>query len=315
MALTWGDLIISDWGASFKEQESYLKYTWPTVQEDAVGTDFAIGFRTTQCSGTIMTMTSEDPNYSFMISIEVGDRLRFSFKSGVKTDGAKEIKPPPTKSFCDNKRHTFSLERKLDKIIYKVDGGEEIRTEIPRLSRPFKQPKTIVIGDTGRGRFEGCISGVKITNWPDMKRKLPTVEPIKWSEYDFTHANEIEKVGIARDKCGPEPEVPPIPTRPIPGPHGATTPPPGPPGGPEKGKRKVADENTAIIVIVVLLIILIIIAVLVLLYWYYAKNKGVYHTHEDDDQARASEPFIDLQPISSGAAPAGEPEKKQEWYI
>lgn len=315
MALTCGNLIISDWGASFKEQESYLKYTWPTVQEDAVGTDFAIGFRTTQCSGTIMTMTSEDPNYSFMISIEVGDRLRFSFKSGVKTDGAKEIKPPPTKSFCDNKRHTFSLERKLDKIIYKVDGGEEIRTEIPRLSRPFKQPKTIVIGDTGRGRFEGCISGVKITNWPDMKRKLPTVEPIKWSEYDFTHANEIEKVGIARDKCGPEPEVPPIPTRPIPGPHGATTPPPGPPGGPEKGKRKVADENTAIIVIVVLLIILIIIAVLVLLYWYYAKNKGVYHTHEDDDQARASEPFIDLQPISSGAAPAGEPEKKQEWYI
>jgi contactin associated protein-like 2 len=203
-----------------------------------------------------------------------------------------------------------------DKIIYKVDGGTETRDKIPRLSRPFKQPKTIVIGSTGQGRFEGCISGVKITNWPSRKVKLATVEPIKWSEYDFTHAKEIQKVGIARDKCGPEPQVPPIPTRPIPGPHGPTTPPPGPPGGPEKGKRKVADENTAIIGIVVLLIILIIIAVLVLLYWYYAKHKGVYHTHEDDDQAKASEPFIDLQPIAAtSSAAAEEPQKKQEWYI
>jgi len=282
---------------------------------------FAVGFETKQCSGTIMRMNGVDERDYFSISIDTKNKLRFAYSfshPGIKLEEDAlmiDSKLADGKSFCNGKKHSFSIERMYDKVVYKVDGGKEIRQDVPKLSVRFKKPKEVIIGSTGRGRFEGCISGVKVTNWPTRKVKAGTVEPIKWALYDFSHSKDLKAFGVARQKCGPEPEVPPIPTRPIPGPHGPTTPPPGPPGGPEKGKRKIDDEYTAIIVIIVLLIILVIIAVLAHIYWYYAKHKGVYHTHEDEDQGKASEPFIDLQPLPAASSAPEEPQRKQEWFI
>lgn len=310
-----------DWGATFREKDSFLKYTWPEVQKDAVGTDIAVGFETQQCSGTIMRMNGVDPRDYFSISIDTNNRLRFAYSfshpgSKLEEDALMiDNDLAEGKSFCNGKKHSFSIERMFDKVVFNVDGKPEVRRDVPKLSVRFKKPKEVIIGSTGRGRFEGCISGVKVTNWPTQKVKEVTVEPIKWALYDFTHEKEMESVGIARQKCGPEPEVPPIPTRAIPGPHGPTTPPPGPPGGPEKGKRKIDDEYTAIIVIIVLLVILAIIAVLALIYWYYAKHKGVYHTHEDDDGGKIDEPFIDLQSMPAASSAPDDSKPKQEWYI
>ncbi|KAK3729337.1 hypothetical protein QZH41_009047 [Actinostola sp. cb2023] len=315
------DKPLLNWGATFREKESYLTYKWPVEQRDAVGTDIAVGFETKQCSGTIMRMNGVDERDYFSISIDTKNKLRFAYSfshPGIKLEEDAlmiDSKLADGKSFCNGKKHSFSIERMYDKVVYKVDGGKEIRQDVPKLSVRFKKPKEVIIGSTGRGRFEGCISGVKVTNWPTRKVKAGTVEPIKWALYDFSHSKDLKAFGVARQKCGPEPEVPPIPTRPIPGPHGPTTPPPGPPGGPEKGKRKIDDEYTAIIVIIVLLIILVIIAVLALIYWYYAKHKGVYHTHEDEDQGKASEPFIDLQPLPAASSAPEEPQRKQEWFI
>jgi len=225
-----------DFGAAFRDKESYLKYTWPEVQKDAVGTDIAVGFETKQCSGTIMRMNGVDPRDYFSVSIETTNRLRFAFSfsypGGKLEEDALMIDNDLAegKSFCNGKKHSFSIERRYDKVIFKVDGGAEIRRDVPKLSFRFKQPMEVVIGSTGRGRFEGCISGVKVTNWPTQKVKEDTVEPIKWALYDFTHTKNMLSSGISRMKCGPEPDAPPIPTIPVPGTHGPNSPSPSPPG-------------------------------------------------------------------------------------
>ncbi|XP_032218283.2 EGF and laminin G domain-containing protein [Nematostella vectensis] len=304
----YGYFCEQDLGAAFKETDSYLRYTFPEGERDAWGTDFAVGFKTGQCSGTIMEMTSHTQGHYFRISIQDDNKLIFKYNTAAG-DGGKEILPPKGKSFCDNERHTFSMERKKDLLIYRVDGGPEMRDSGERLTKPFERPKQLLIGATGEGRFEGCISGVKITNWPTEKIMGPTIEPIKQLLYDNDDTNIVAK-GVSKSKCGQWYDVPSVPTRPIPGPHGAATPPPGPPGGPEERRWRVDDEYTAIIVIIVLLVVLCIVAALVLVYWYYTKRKGVYHTYEDEPLAKNNEPFISLQPMGGE-----EPKPKKEWYI
>ena len=49
------------------------------------------------------------------------------------------------------------------------------------------------------------------------------------------------------------------------------------------------------------------------IYWYWARHKGEYHTHEDDEELKSVDPYID--PSAPRKPQAEEPEKKKEWYI
>ena len=75
----------------------------------------------------------------------------------------------------------------------------------------------ITIGRKGDKGFKGCVTGVKVTR-AQYGGKPNTVEPIKAFVYDgktdgFTASNVTEN---SKEKCGPEPKVPPIPTpRPV----------------------------------------------------------------------------------------------------
>ena len=171
--------------------------------------------------------------------------------------------------------------------------------------------ETITIGKQGDKGFKGCITGVKITR-ASFGGKPEVVEPIKDYFYDgITKGYSASDVSPAdKEKCGIEPTVPPEPTPRIMGPRtGFTT------SSPKVGllAKQEEDDKTAIIVIVVLILVLLLVVLAIAIYWYWARHKGEYHTHEDDEELKSVDPYID--PSAPRKPQAEEPEKKKEWYI
>ena len=82
---------------------------------------------------------------------------------------------------------------------------------------------------------------------------------------------------------------------------------------PTAGQRAVDDNKTAIIVVVVLILVLLLVVLLIAIYWYWARHKGEYHTHEDDDGLKGTDPYIDM--TAPRKPLAEDTEKKKEWYI
>ena len=65
--------------------------------------------------------------------------------------------------------------------------------------------------------------------------------------------------------------------------------------------------------IVVLILVLLLVVLLIVIYWYWARHKGEYHTHEDDEELKSTDPYIDM---TTTRKPMEEDvEKKKEWFI
>lgn len=170
--------------------------------------------------------------------------------------------------------------------------------------------KKVTIGKEGDGGFKGCITGVKVTR-EAVGQKPETVEPIKEYLYDDKETDRVTSKDVSKETCGPEPKVPPTPTpRPvgrgkdITTSQGSTT-------NPELQAKD--DDKTAIIVVVVLILVLLLVVLMLVIYWYWARHKGEYHTHEDDEELKATDPYI--EPAAPRKLKGEEPEKKKEWYI
>lgn len=303
--------MFSDKGASFKEKDSQLTYTFPEP-ENVPGLDIVVGFKVKDkdsCGGDIVEITSQNTQENFLLRLDpTSKKLIFSYKS-FGGDGSFMI-DPANGDFCDETRHTFALSRRNEKINYTVDGQSKPSLKEGRLSKPFPRMYKIIFGKKGDTGFKGCITGGKVT--PVIFGKTPiSVEPFK-DLYDG-ETKDLEESGLSKEKCGPEPEVPKdIPTpRPV-----------GIPGGsdntatradPTSGQRADADDKTAIIIVVVLILVLLLVVLLVAIYWYWARHKGEYHTHEDDDVLKSTDPYIDM--TAPRKPVAEDTEKKKEWYI
>ena len=301
---------ISDKGASFKETDSQLIYTYPEV-ESVANIDIVVGFKAgDSCSGDIIRVDSKDTDQFFQLSLESTiKKLRFSYK--VASAGYFDIDPPKGLSFCEG-RHTFALTRRGIKLNYTIDEVKKPKTENLKLNVPFSKMHTITIGKRGSKGFKGCITGVKVTR-SSVGGSPTTVEPIKAFFYDGVTV-DYSATGLSpssKDKCGNEPPVPAIPTpRPVGPPVSPTSKTSGTPGA---GQRAASDDKTAIIVVVVLILVLLLVALAIVIYWYWARHKGEYHTHEDDEELKGIDPYID--PSAPRKPHAEEPEKKKEWYI
>ena len=302
---------VSDKGASFVNQDSELIYTFPTKM-DVSSFDIVVGFKVGQdesCRGDIIRLENEDNSENFRLSLINGKELQFDFERPGGA-GSFTIDPPPTQDFCDG-IHTFALSRRFKEVNYTVDGHKRPKEENQRLDGLFVGMNKITIGKQGDGGFKGCITGVKVTR-QGIPSKSETVEPIKAWFYD-DKKDGFTVTGISRndkEKCAPEPPVPEIPTpRPVGvGPSVSTS------RSTTDPKLKAEDDNkTAIIVIVVLILVLLLVVLVIVIYWYWARHKGEYHTHEDDEELKGTDPYIDL---TAPRKPQGEEtEKKKEWYI
>lgn len=304
--------LFPDKGASFQHKDSELTYTFPNP-EDFPGVDIVVGFKVKDkdsCGGDIVEITSKTTQDNILLRLDpVSKNLIFSFKSQ-GGDGSLPIKPL-SGDFCDEGRHTFALSRRGENINYTVDGQIMPPLKEKRLVEPFPRMLNITIGKKGDIGFKGCLTGIKVT--PNAFGKASsTVEPINDYMYKGIR-KDLEGSELSNEKCGPEPEVPKdIPTpRPI-----------GIPGGsdntatradPTSGQRADADDKTAIIIVVVLILVLLLVVLLVAIYWYWARHKGEYHTHEDDDVLKSTDPYIDM--TAPRKPVAEDTEKKKEWYI
>lgn len=307
----YGYFCHKDKGASFVNQDSELIYTFPTKM-DVSSFDIVVGFKVGQdesCRGDIIRLENEDNSENFRLSLINGKELQFDFERPGGA-GSFTIDPPPTQDFCDG-IHTFALSRRFKEVNYTVDGHKRPKDENQRLDGLFVGMNKITIGKQGDGGFKGCITGVKVTR-QGIPSKSETVEPIKaWLYDDKTDGFTV--TGISRndkEKCAPEPPVPEIPTpRPVGGGPSVST-----SRSTTDPKLKAEDDNkTAIIVIVVLILVLLLVVLVIVIYWYWARHKGEYHTHEDDEELKGTDPYIDL---TAPRKPQGEEtEKKKEWYI
>ena len=261
-----------------------------------------------RCSGDIVRIDSADTSQFYLLSLNT--KLKFSYE-GPTGPGSFEIDPKPGQDFCKG-RHEFALSRRGKKVNYTVDGGEEQKYSNDRLDGLFSKVSKITVGKNGDSGFKGCITGLKVTLCK-FDCHPNTVQPIKAYFYD-DKTDGITVTGLNKNskvKCGPEPEVPDIPTpRPV-GmrPEGTTTTPT------TKDPEVQADDDNklAIIVIVVLILVLIFVVLAIVIYWYWARHKGEYHTHEDDDDVKGADPYIDL--TTPRKPYTEETEKKKEWYI
>ena len=239
------------------------------------------------CGGDLIRIDSKDTEQNFLLSlVNSGEILRFSY-IGPGGPGSFDVTPPQERDFCSG-RHTFALSRRGQKINCTVDGVEQPKQETARLDGLFSKMEKLTVGSEV---FKGCISGVKVTR-TQYGSKPSTVEPIK----DFIYEGKTDgftATGLTRDskaKCGPEPDVPEIPTpRPVGGSGDLTTP---LPSTPDNGKRAQANNRTAIIVVVVLILVLLLVVLVIVIYWYWARHKGEYHTHEDDEDLKGADPYI-----------------------
>lgn len=275
--------------------------------------DIVVGFKVKDkdsCGGDIVEITSQNTEENFLLRLDPGTKkLKFSYKS-FNGDGSFLIDPPDS-DFCDETRHTFALSRRNEKVNYTVDGQSMPVSKEDRLSKPFPNMHEVIIGRKGDTGFKGCITGVKVTPVA-FEKSFPTVEPIKAYLYDDVTKN-LEGSALSVEKCGPEPEVPKdIPTpRPVGIPDDSDN--TGTRADPTSGQRADADNKTAIIIVVVLILVLLLVVLLVAIYWYWARHKGEYHTHEDDEELKSTDPYIDM--TAPRKPLAEDTEKKKEWYI
>lgn len=259
--------------------------------------------------GDIIHITSRDTEQFFKLSLDSAEKLVFSYR-GQGGDGSVDIKPPQGQSFCEN-RHTFALSRRGKKLNYTIDGVRGPSQETNRLDGLFSRMEKVIVGLKGDKGFKGCITGAKVTSSFFEGKNPNTVELIKSPLYDGK-TKGFEFTSVSKEKCGPEPSVPEIPTpRPVGQSGGITSP---PPSTPNSGKRADDDNKTAIIVVVVLILVLLLVVLAIVIYWYWARHKGEYHTHEDDEELKGTDPYIDLTAPRKPIA-AEETEKKKEWYI
>lgn len=273
--------------------------------------DIVVGFKVGKdkpCAGDIVRIDSRDTDQYFLLTLNSeSKKLRFYFK-GNQGEGFDEFDPPQG-TFCEG-RHTFAVTRRGKKLNYTIDEVKKPKIENPRIDGPFSKMETITVGKQGDKGFKGCITGVKITRGSLIKPEI--VEPIKAYFYDgITEGYSATDVSPAdKEKCGIEPKVPPKPTPRIMGPlKDLTT------SSPKTGVevKQEEDNRTAIIVVVVLILVLLLVVLAIVIYWYWARHKGEYHTHEDDEELKSVDPYIDR---SAPKKPqAEEPEKKKEWYI
>ena len=262
------------------------------------------------CGGDIVEITSqnEEDYHRFRLDPRT-QKMEFSYKSP-DGDGSFDIETP-SGSFCDETRHTLALSRRNEKINYTVDGQSKPAFILGRLSKPFVAIHKITIGKKGDTGQKGCFTGVKV-RLVSFEKDSPTVEPIKAFLYDDV-IKGLQGSAISKEKCGPEPDVPkekPTP-RPVGVPDGSgktVT-----PADPTSGKRADEDNKTAIIIVVVLILVLLLVVLLVAIYWYWARHKGEYHTHEDDEALKSTDPYIDM--TAPRKPVADDTEKKKEWYI
>lgn len=305
-----------DYGASFAEQESEITYTYPTP-ENVPGVDIVLGFKANskdKCGGDLLKITSKDTQDFFLFSINSKKNLVVSFKSTLG-DGEYEISPSKNDDFCNGNRHTFSFVRRNEKLNFTVDGKDTQEMKNNRLRNPFPRMEKIIVGKQGDTGFKGCLTGVKVTPF-SFDKSHPTISPIKDYVYDGKTKNYKASgiSGDSKEKCGEEPpDVPENPPTPRdPGSSGGSVQSTNP-YDPTSGRRTDDDNKTAIIVIVVLILVLLLVVLLIVIYWYWARHKGEYHTHEDDEELKSTDPYIDM---TTTRKPMEEDvEKKKEWFI
>ena len=298
----------SENGASFKEPDSQLVYEYPSAS-DVFRFDIVVGFKLEEgkpCSGDIIRLDSSDNSQFYRLSL-TNRKLQFDFK-GPKGEGSITIDPPSVGEFCRDV-HTFALSRRYKVVNYTIDGVKKPKEEIERLDGLFTSMKKVTIGKEGDRGFKGCITGVKVTR-EAVGQKPETVEPIKEYLYD-DKTDRVTSKDISKETCGPEPKVPATPTPRAVGRGTDFTTSQGSTTNPKLQAED--DDKTAIIVVVVLILVLLLVVLILVIYWYWARHKGEYHTHEDDEELKATDPYI--EPAAPRKLKGEEPEKKKEWYI
>lgn len=296
-------------GASFNDRDSQLVYEYPSAS-DVFRFDIVVGFKLGEgkpCNGDIIRLDSSDNSQFYRLSL-TNRKLQFDFK-GPRGEGSITIDPPSVGDFCSD-IHTFALSRRYKVVNYTIDGVKKSKEEIERLDGLFTSMKKVTIGKEGDGGFKGCITGVKVTR-EAVGQKPETVEPIKEYLYDDKETDRVTSNDVSKETCGPELKVPPTPTpRPVGSGEDLTT----SQGSTTNPKLQAEDDDkTAIIVVVVLILVLLLVVLMLVIYWYWARHKGEYHTHEDDEELKATDPYI--EPAAPRKLKGEEPEKKKEWYI
>ena len=124
------------------------------VYKEVKGFDIYLRFTATQCRGKLLEITSRDHKQFLRITLlEVGP-IRVSFNT-LRGKGQLDIAMRSKGSFCDGKRHLFTLTLFRGAVFYNVDRSSYVRYYVARLGVPFSSPDKIVLG---RG-LHGCISG------------------------------------------------------------------------------------------------------------------------------------------------------------
>jgi len=259
-----------------------------------------LAFKASTCTDTqtIIFIKSDTVQQYYSVELTAGGKLRFSFYLTQTVN--IELSD---KNLCDGKRHTVYIYRNRIDVTYTVDN--ETSTDRNSGGSVFDKFSEVSVGkDPDNGRhFKGCLSGVGIDFKDDAKSY--SVQPLSWYLNRNTQDNKIVK-----GNCfAPIVPVVPEPEEYVPTPSPRKG---GDKGGEPVGGRRTneGENNSTVIIVVVLLLVLLIVALLGAIVWFMVRNKGVYHTHEGNDE----ELRLDDQNVALAGSQPGDG-KKKEWYI
>ena len=128
------------------------------VYKEVKGYDIFLRFTTSQCTGQLLDITSRNNKQYLRITLLGVGPIRVAFNTR-RGKGQLDIAMRSKGSFCDGKRHTFSLSLFRGAVYYNVDGSSYIRYYVSRLGVPFSSPDKIVLG---KG-VQGCITDSTVT--------------------------------------------------------------------------------------------------------------------------------------------------------
>ena len=129
------------------------------VYKTVQGFDIYLRFTAVKCTGSLLEITSRDTKEFLRVTLlEVGP-IRVSFNTA-RGKGQLDVAMPSKGSFCDGKRHSFTLNVFQGRVFYNVDRSPHVRFYVSRLRAPFSSPDKIALG---RG-LQGCISGSTVIN-------------------------------------------------------------------------------------------------------------------------------------------------------
>ena len=129
------------------------------VYKNAQGFDIFLRFTAVKCTGKLLVITSRDTSQFLQIALLKNGAVRVSYKT-LRGRGQFDLSMPIKGSFCDGKRHAFTLNLYRGAIFYNADWSPYLRLYVSRLREPLSSPNKIIIGRD----LEGCISGSNVVN-------------------------------------------------------------------------------------------------------------------------------------------------------